>query len=79
MKLQAASSIHLKKSSNPLKQRNSFSNDTNIPTNLLGDKTKFTQIMLNLIGNALKITKEGRIHVNLKLKEKNEKRSQGYS
>lgn len=41
--------------------------DKNIPDCLLGDPTRLTQILLNLIGNAVKFTKEGGIQVSAKV------------
>lgn len=45
--------------------------DDNIPENLIGDYYKLEQILINLIGNAIKFTKEGKIlfKVNLIRKE----------
>lgn len=45
--------------------------DTNIPEVLLGDPSKLSQILLNLIGNAIKFVKEGDIHLKISLKEHN--------
>lgn len=33
--------------------------DANLPSNLLGDEQKFRRIVMNLLGNAIKFTKEG--------------------
>jgi signal transduction histidine kinase/CheY-like chemotaxis protein len=41
--------------------------DRNIPDYLIGDPTKLSQIMMNLINNALKFTKNGTITVIVKL------------
>jgi len=41
--------------------------DSNIPDNLIGDPTKLSQIMLNLINNALKFTHNGEVKVITKL------------
>jgi signal transduction histidine kinase/CheY-like chemotaxis protein len=50
--------------------------DSEIPTNLIGDPTKLSQIFLNLINNGLKFTKNGTISVIAKLHSlENEKAS----
>lgn len=41
--------------------------DQEIPNNLIGDPTKLSQIILNLINNALKFTKNGKVNVTTKL------------
>ena len=41
--------------------------DPKIPTMLYGGKTRFWQIMMNLLGNAKKFTQQGSIELNLKL------------
>jgi len=41
--------------------------DKNIPDKLIGDSTKINQILINLIGNAIKFTKEGSITVRVKI------------
>ncbi len=41
--------------------------DQQIPQNLLGDPMKLSQIFMNLIGNALKFTKDGQVDVIAKL------------
>jgi PAS domain S-box-containing protein len=40
--------------------------EPNIPINVIGDPTRMEQILLNLIGNAVKFTNEGSIQVTLK-------------
>ncbi len=44
--------------------------DNAIPLNLLGDPLKISQIFINLVGNALKFTKDGQVDVIAKLKNK---------
>ena len=46
--------------------------DSNIPQQLLGDPLKISQIFMNLVGNALKFTKEGKVEVIAKLLRKEE-------
>ncbi len=41
----------------------------NIPVQVFGDPTRFSQILLNLIGNAIKFTNKGSVTVTLKLIE----------
>ena len=42
--------------------------DDRIPTVLLGDKTRLYQVLINLLGNAIKFTDYGKIQLNVKLK-----------
>jgi len=44
--------------------------DENIPEYIWTDENKIRQILINIIGNAIKFTKEGRILVKVDLKEK---------
>ena len=41
--------------------------DSSIPDNLIGDPTKLSQIIMNLINNALKFTKNGKVQLITKL------------
>lgn len=46
--------------------------DKDIPANLMSDPMKLSQIFMNLVGNALKFTKNGKVTVIAKLLEKQE-------
>jgi signal transduction histidine kinase len=46
--------------------------DDNIPINLLGDPMKISQIFMNLVGNAIKFTKNGNVEVITKLLKRHE-------
>jgi len=43
--------------------------DKNIPEQLVGDPSKLSQILLNLVGNAVKFVEEGNIHLSITLKK----------
>lgn len=47
--------------------------DENVPQTIIGDKVRITQILANLIGNAIKFTPKGVVSVRIKLLAKNEK------
>jgi signal transduction histidine kinase len=52
----------------PIDYRLSY--DHNIPEYIWTDENKMRQILINLVGNAIKFTKEGRILIKVDLKEK---------
>jgi signal transduction histidine kinase len=45
----------------------------NIPAKVMGDELKLTQVLLNLLGNAVKFTDEGTIEIECKPVNGNEK------
>ncbi|WP_019669811.1 ATP-binding protein [Eudoraea adriatica] len=47
--------------------------DRNIPENLIGDPSKLSQILLNLIGNSIKFVEEGEIMLKIKMLKDNKK------
>jgi signal transduction histidine kinase/CheY-like chemotaxis protein len=48
----------------------SFTIDKKIPKQLIGDKDKLSQIIINLLGNSLKFTKKGKVNLTVNLIEK---------
>lgn len=48
--------------------------DKNIPDVLIGDPTRLHQIILNLVGNAVKFTNNGKISINVKLIEEHKEK-----
>lgn len=44
--------------------------DKNVPKNLTGDPSKLSQILLNLLGNAIKFVEKGKIELKVTLKNK---------
>ena len=43
--------------------------DNDIPKNIIGDPTKISQILINLINNALKFTKNGKVSITVNLEK----------
>ncbi|MEO6169092.1 MAG: PAS domain S-box protein [Chitinophagales bacterium] len=47
--------------------------DKKIPAVVIGDEMRFRQVMVNLIGNAVKFSKDGNVTINSKVKEQDDK------
>ncbi len=52
--------------------------DNQIPMHLMGDPVKLSQIIMNLVGNALKFTENGQVDVITKLQDKSENQAKIY-
>jgi PAS domain S-box-containing protein len=50
-----------------------YSVDKSIPANVIGDSTRICQILLNLVGNAIKFTETGGVTIDLSLIEQSNK------
>jgi two-component system, sensor histidine kinase and response regulator len=44
-----------------------------VPDDFCGDPTRLSQILINLIGNAIKFTKQGEVHLRIELQEQSDK------
>lgn len=67
--------VALKKSADDKKNNLHFEFDEDIPEKLLGDPVKLSQILINLIGNSLKFTQNGDIHVRIQKVSENSDRT----
>ncbi|WP_037316361.1 response regulator [Salegentibacter sp. Hel_I_6] len=52
-----------------------YSIDERIPVDLIGDPVRLSQILMNLVGNAVKFTENGNIFINIELQARVEDRS----
>ena len=62
----------LQQNANEKKTKLILDYDPNIPQQLLGDPIKLSQIFMNLVGNALKFTKNGKVEVIAKMLDKDD-------
>lgn len=58
--------VALKRTSQDRKNKLTFEYDEGIPTKIVGDSLKLSQILMNLIGNSIKFTQNGEISVRAK-------------